>query len=106
MLTAYKLVRKLKNGDITPLFINKKQRLEYHLTYTAELHETKGFAVRKGWHCCAEPIAPHLSKKGRVWVEVEMLDYQIHKRPVHQGGIWYTANLITFIREVITTEST
>ena len=98
--SAYKLVRKLKNGDIAPLFINKTQRLELGKKYFAELHETKGFKVRKGWHCCAVPVAPHLSKKDRVWVAILIDDFTEHTRPTSQGGLWYTANEMTIIREV------
>ena len=97
---AYKLVRKLKNGDIAPLFINKTQRLQFNKKYYAEMHETKGFKVRKGWHCCATPDAPHLSKKGRIWVKVLIDDYKMHVRPDSQGGLWYTANEMTITQQL------
>lgn len=32
-MEAYKLFRKLKNGEIAPLFINKKQRLQENVDY-------------------------------------------------------------------------
>ena len=40
----------------------------------AECYPTKGFAIRKGWHCCFEKNAPHVKMKlsngeQRVWVE-------------------------------------
>jgi len=100
MKTAYKLFRKRKDGTYGPLFINRKQKLYKGGSYLAEEHPTKGFAFRPGWHCCAEPKAPHLSKEGRVWCEVIINDYTEHKRPENQGGLWYTANQLTIVREI------
>ena len=82
----------MKNGDLAPLFINKRLRLESNIWYKAELIPTKGFAPRKGFHVTAEPYAPHLSMKGRIWVQVEIEDYTILQRPETQGGLWYIAN--------------
>ena len=70
-MIAYKLVRKLKDGSLAPLFINKKQRLPIGEWMQAEDHPTKGYAVRPGWHCLLKPEASHLSKKGRMLVKVE-----------------------------------
>lgn len=94
---AYKLFRLHKNGSIGPLFINRKQRLKVGVPVLAENHPTKGYAVRPGWHTCAEPNAPHLSKKGRVWCKVHIEDYTAHQRPATQGGLWYTANKLTVL---------
>ena len=99
-MIAYKLVRKLKSGELAPLFINKKLRLVFNKWLPAENHPTKGFAVRPGWHCCSDTFAPHLSKKDRVWVEVEIEDFVEIKRPESQGGIWYLANRIKFLKIV------
>lgn len=93
-MIAWKLFRQMKDGKLAPLFINKKQRLEYNTWYNAEPHKTKGFAFRPGWHVTAQPVAPHLSEKGRVWKRVEISDYTILERPVSQGGTWYLANRI------------
>lgn len=93
-MVAYKLFRKLKNGEITSLFINKTRRLPYNEWLPAESHPTKGYAHRPHWHCTAQPHAPHLSEKGRVWLKVEMKEYKEFKRPESQGGIWYLANEI------------
>lgn len=90
-MKAWKLFRQLKNGDISPLFINKKLRLKKGEWMQAECIPTKGFAVRKGWHVTAKPIAPHLSKKGRIWLQVEIEDYTTLDRPKSQGGRWYLA---------------
>lgn len=91
-MIAWKLFRQMKNGDIAPLFINKKLRLKKDVWYPAEAHRTKGFAFRPGWHVTAQPVAPHLSEKGRVWKRVEIEDFTEIVRPVQQGGIWYLAN--------------
>jgi len=99
-MTAYKLVRKMKDGSIAPLFINKKIRLPFNKWMDAESHPTKGFAFRKGWHCCLETNAPHLSKKNRVWVEVEIDDYEYYKRPESQGGTWVLAQKMKVIKEL------
>ena len=66
----------------------------------AELHERKGFAVRKGWHCTLEKNAPHLSEKNRIWVEVEVEDYELYDRPESQGGTWVLAQKMKIVREL------
>ena len=91
-MKAWKLFRKLKDGSIAPLFINKKLRLQPGIWYPAEAHRTKGYAFRPGWHVTALPFAPHLSEKGRVWKEVLIEDFTEIVRPVQQGGKWYLAN--------------
>ncbi len=96
-LIAYKLVRKLKSGKLTPLFINKSQGIELNTWYKSECHPTKGFKVRQGWHCTSTPNAPHLSERDRVWVKVEIEDVEEFKRPESQGGLWYLADNIKFL---------
>lgn len=99
-MVAYKLVRLLKDGDITPLFINKKSRLQFNEWLPAEKHHhTKGYKFRPFWHCTSTPNAPHLketlkSGENRVWVELEMEDYTEMIRPDNQGGKWFLANKI------------
>jgi hypothetical protein len=93
-MQAYKLLRVRKDGSIGPLFINRKQRIPIGKWLKAEAHRTKGYAFRPGWHCTAEPIAPHLSKKGRAWFVVEIKDYEDIHRPSQQGGLWYLAKNI------------
>jgi hypothetical protein len=39
-------------------------------------------------------VAPHLTEKGRVWVELEMKDFTEFARPKLQGGMWYLADSI------------
>jgi hypothetical protein len=93
-MLAWKLFRVMKNGALAPLFINKRLRLEIGVWYEAELHVTKGFSPRKGWHVTAACSAPHLRTTGsdRVWKQVEIEDYTELKRPESQGGMWYLAN--------------
>jgi len=96
-MIAYKLLKQRKDGTLGPLFINRKQKLKLHQYYEAEEHPTKGFAFRPGWHVCKEMKAPHLSTKGRVWAKVDIEGYTKHKRPEHQGGVWYTAKYMAII---------
>jgi len=97
-MIAYKLFRVLKNGDITPLFINKKYRLPIDEWLEAESHPTKGYKYRPRWHCTSQPYAPHLTEKGRKWYEIEMEDYEEFQRPNSQGGLWFLANKIKIIK--------
>lgn len=96
-MIAFKLFRLREDGSLGPLFINKKQKLYVGKTYNAEVHQTTGFKLRPGWHCCQEPEAPHLSKKNRVWCKVSVTGCEKHIRPVNQGGIWYTAKKIKIL---------
>ena len=90
----------MKDGSLAPLFINQKFRFPLDIWIEAGDQPTKGFAHRPGWHCCKHPIAPHLSKKGRVWVEVEIDGWIEHQRPQSQGGTWYTANYMKVLRKL------
>ena len=105
-MLAYKLLKLRKDGSVGPLFINAKSRLERHVWMTAETFPTKGFAVRKGWHCCLEPKAPHLklelaSGERRQWWMVEIEDYEEYDRPESQGGTWLLANRMKLIAPLI-----
>lgn len=107
-LKAYKLMRLKKDGNVYPLFINKNVPTEFGKWMAAECHPTKGFEVRKGWHCCFKPVAPHLKEmlangEQRVWVEVEVADYKTYKRPESQGGWWILADRMKANR-VLTSE--
>ena len=95
--TGYKLLTKRKNGTLGPLFINKKQIIPIGEWIRAENHLTKKFAYRPGWHICHAPVAPHLSKEGRVWCHVEMDDYYTIQRPEAQGGMWYLSKWMKII---------
>lgn len=66
----------------------------------AKFYPTKGFAFRKGWHCTLKPIAPHLSIKNRVWVEIEIKDFTYYERTESQGGIWVLAQQMMILREL------
>jgi hypothetical protein len=41
-MKAYKLIRKLKDGTLSPLFINKKSRILFDVWLEAEAHPTQG----------------------------------------------------------------
>ena len=99
-MKAYKLVRKMKDGSLSSLFINKTNRLPIGIWMKAEEHNTKGIAFRPGWHCTLKPEAPHLSPKGRVWVEVEVNDFTYEKRPESQGGTWLLAKAMRITKEI------
>lgn len=99
-MIAYKLIRKMRDGSLSPLFINQKSRIAIGVWLNAELCPKKDFAIRKGWHCTIEPKAPHLSKKNRVWVEVELDDYEYYERPESQGGMWVLGQKMKVIREL------
>ncbi len=99
-MIAYKLLRKRKNGTLGPLFINRKQVIPINEWLPAENHPTKGYALRPGWHTTLKPEAPHLTMRGRVWTEVEILDYKKLVRPQKQGGVWLLSKLIKIIKEI------
>lgn len=101
-MKAYKLMRLLKDGTLHSLFINKKVIIPIGKWLEAECYPTNGFVVRKGFHCCFRPIAPHLKLKlangeKRVWVECEVEDYNTYDRPECQGGAWVLADRMKII---------
>jgi len=97
-MVAYKLCRILKSGEITSLFINKTRRIPFNKWLEAESHPTKGYKYRPFWHCMQKPEAPHLSPKNRVWVKVEIKEFTSIHRPEAQGGSWYLANKVKFLK--------
>lgn len=99
-MKAYKLFRVRKDGSIGPLFINKSQVIPIGEWLEAEDHTTTGFAHRPGWHCTPEPVANHLSMKGRAWFEVEIEGFVTFARPVNQGGKWFLADRMRVIGPV------
>jgi hypothetical protein len=101
-MKVYKLLR-IKNGKLYPLFINRKQETPIGVWMDAKCYPTKGFAIRKGWHCCYQPLAPHLkmelsSGERRVWVECEGEDCEEYNRSEKYGGNWVLANKLKLIR--------
>lgn len=97
-IRVYKLFRE-KKGKLYPLFINRNQEIPIGVWLDAELHPTKGFAIRKGWHCTVKKSAPHLkmelaSGEKRIWCICEIEDYEFYRRPVSQGGLWVLAQRI------------
>lgn len=100
MIEGYKLVTVRKDGSYGPLFINKSQRLPVGEWLPAESHPTSGFKVRPYWHATSEPVAPHLSERGRAWVRVELDGVQEYARPESQGGVWYLADRMRIVGPV------
>jgi hypothetical protein len=100
-MIAYKLVRKRANGTLSPLFIGKEQILPIGIWLEAESKPTKGYTYRPGWHCCASPIAPHLSTEGRTWVMVRIQNFKKYERPESQGGTWLIAKRLKIIKELL-----
>ncbi len=98
-MIAYKLLTKRKDGTLGPLFINRKQRIPIGKWLKAENHPTKGYKERQGWHCCAEPKAPHLTNKGRVWCRVFIQNFTSFNRPLSQGRWWFIAQRMMVLHE-------
>ena len=105
-IEAYKLMRLRKNGTLGPLFIDAKAVIPVDggSFLRAKAVRKKGFKFRPGWHTVSKPYAPHLSKKGRVWVRVLISEYEKHQRPAHQGGLWYTSNWM-LVKEILWSQS-
>lgn len=112
-MKVYKLVRKLKDGSLKPLFIGKDKPFVIGEKMKCEYLPTKGFAPRSvddnqsgGWHCCFQPVAPHLAEtlktgEERVWLECEAEGTtKTYHRGEHQGGDWILAEYITPLREM------
>lgn len=110
-MKVYKLVRQLKDGSLRPLFIGKTKPFVIGQKMHCEYLPTKGFAPRSvddsqtgGWHCCFQPVAPHLDEtlktgETRVWLECEAEGTtKTYHRGEHQGGDWILAEIITPIR--------
>ena len=101
-MKVYKLLR-IKDGKLYPLFINRKVETQIGVWMDAECYPTKGFAIRRGWHCCYQPLAPHLktelaSGEKRVWVECEGEDCEEYARSEKYGGNWVLANKLKLVR--------
>lgn len=99
-IIAYKLCRKLKNGDLRTLFIDKKKNIVMNEWLEAGCFPTKGFAVRPYWHSTSLPTAPHLTENGRVWVTCKIRNYAHFNRPQQQGGLWYLSKEVMFVKEL------
>jgi hypothetical protein len=98
-MIGFKLFRKRKDGTYGPLFINRKLKLVPGVVYQAEDHPTKGYAHRPGWHICTAPVAPHLSKKDRVWCMVAFEPARQITRPANQGGVWFLGHTMNILCE-------
>ena len=98
---AYKLFRRLKDGSLRPLFVDRRTPIPLGVWLPAQDHSTlarrAGLAARPGWHACMEPQAPHLSTRDRVWCLVELRGAQRVERPASQGGVWYLAKALRVV---------
>ena len=99
-MLACKLFRQKANGSITSLFADKSRELPIGEWMDAECHPTKDLKVRPYWHCTSTPNAPHLSERGRVWMMVEMRDFNGMPRPKSKGEEWYLAGAIKIIGRI------
>ena len=88
---AYKLLSVKADGELSPLFIDKKQKVKTGEWVHAKSVPTDGFQLRSGWHSCVKPSAPHLTEKGRQWFHIEICNYKKFKKSKTQGGIWYVS---------------
>lgn len=82
---GYKLFEQSSKGELFPLFIDKRNAIPIGEWVDAEIHPTKGYSVRPGWHIGDVCSAPWLmsadgtyksqrSKRWkRVWCEVEYI---------------------------------
>lgn len=110
-MKVFKKVRIGKDGLLYPLFIDRNKPFVFGEWMHSEFHPTKGFAERSlgqdengnelgGWHCCYQPIAPHIAdelKTGekRVWIECEAKGtIKKYDRPESQGGAWLLAEYL------------
>ena len=101
-VVGYKLFRLRKDGTLGPLFINRGLVVPVGQRLEAELHPTKGFAVRQGWHAALRPHAPHLkeslrSGERRVWCRILLESPTYYDRPESQGGTWVLGSAMTVI---------
>lgn len=99
-MIAYKLFRQRADGSLGSLFIDARARLPVGKWIRAQENPTKGFALRKGWHCLPKPEAPHLSEKGRQWWKVDVKGVETLTRPHAQGCIWYIAKQMKILEPV------
>lgn len=107
VIIVYKKVRRLKNGKLYPLFIDKTKPFEFGKWMKSEFHPTKGFAPRSigvdnsgneigGWHSCPEPKADWIADKlasgeERVWIKCLAKNVKEYQRP---QGIWFLSEYI------------
>lgn len=91
-MEGWKLFRRLKDGQLHPLFINKSMIIKPGVWLPAEDRRTSGYAHRPGWHATLRPVAPHLRQNGnREWVRVLLRGIKLYDRPESQGGTWVLA---------------
>ncbi len=95
-ITAYKLVKRRKDGTFGPLYIDCRHHFEIGEWQEAKYDIIKpGYAVRPGWHTCKHMSAPHIKPRpDRYWMKVKVADYIEFERPEGQGGTWFLSKWI------------
>lgn len=115
-MTYYKKVRKMKDGSLKPLFINKTKPFILNEWQKSEYHPTKGFAPRSihgnietgegcdgGFHLVPYPDASWIADElatgeKRVWITCEVRGaVKEYQRP---QGLWYLAEEIMPLKEL------
>jgi hypothetical protein len=97
-MKAYKLFRFRKDKTIGSLFINRSAVLPIGKWLAAEDCPTEGYKHRPGWHCLPQPVAPHLTERGRQWFVVNIRGVTEEHRPDKQGGTWLLAKEMKIVR--------
>jgi hypothetical protein len=87
------------DGTFGSLFVDKSRILLPDSWLRARLRlKPRTLAHRPGWHAAKTGIFPHMSRRGRVVVVVELRgDIKQHVRPASQGGLWYTASTMRIV---------
>lgn len=109
---AYKLFRVRRDGSLGPVIINRGARIPVGEWLECEDHSGKaksyGVAVRVGFHACAEPVAPHLTKPSkkadadnRTWYAVELEGAVEMHRGVDGGSDWFVARRMRVVERVV-----
>lgn len=98
-MEGYKLVRLRKDGTIGPLFFDATLRIPFGKWMWFKPLQKKRFCFRPGWHVLRERRAPHLSKRGRIWIKVEMKHYRrMEGSFVPKREIWFIAKRIKVVK--------
>ena len=107
-MKAYKLFRLRKDNTLGPLFIDAKLRIPTDTWMKSKLGKPpkSSWKVRQGWHCCYQPVAPHLNSTitSRVWCEVEVRHTTELPRPDRLGGNWILADELKVVRRLTAQE--
>ena len=62
--------------------------------------QLKGLHQGRVYIAVCHLLPPHLSTKERVWIEVDIEEFEYYERPESQGGKWVLANLMLVVKEL------